>query len=55
MASTTFDLPLPLGPTTTVTPGSKASVVVSANDLKPDSVSERRNTAARSVEVDVYT
>ena len=35
MASTTFDLPDPLGPTTTVTPGSSSSVVASANDLKP--------------------
>src|SRR3954471_4093108 len=34
-ASTTFDLPDPLGPTTAVTPGSKAKVVGCANDLKP--------------------
>ncbi len=34
-ASTTLDLPLPLGPTTTVTPGSKTSVTGSAKDLKP--------------------
>ena len=44
MASTTFDFPLPFGPTTTVTPGSIARVVVSANDLKPLSVSVFRNT-----------
>ncbi len=35
MASTTFDLPDPLGPTTTVTPGSSSSAAWSANDLKP--------------------
>ena len=35
MASTTLDLPEPLGPTTTVTPGSSSSVAGSANDLKP--------------------
>ncbi len=45
MASTTFDLPEPLGPTTTVTPGSRSIVVASANDLKPLSVSDLRNTA----------
>src|SRR5262245_42952627 len=45
MASTTLDLPLPLGPTTTVTPGSRVIVVGSAKDLKPLSVSDRRNTA----------
>ena len=45
MASTTFDLPEPLGPTTTVTPGSSSSVVASANDLKPLRVSVFRNTA----------
>ena len=38
MASTTFDLPEPFGPTTTVTPGSRSIEVVSANDLKPFSV-----------------
>ena len=43
-ASTTLDLPLPLGPTTTVMPGSNSSVVVSANDLKPLRVSDFRNT-----------
>ena len=46
MASTTLDLPLPFGPTTTVTPGSSVSTVVSAKDLKPLRVSWRRNTAS---------
>ena len=44
MASTTFDLPDPLGPTTTVTPGSISSVVESANDLNPLMVRVFRNT-----------
>ncbi len=44
-ASTTFDLPLPLGPTTTVTPGSRCSVTGSAKDLKPFRVSDFRNTS----------
>ena len=43
-ASTTLDFPLPLGPTTTVTPGSNCSVEGSANDLKPFRVSDFRNT-----------
>src|SRR5665213_3097387 len=43
-ASTTFDLPLPLGPTTTVTPGSKTRVAGSANDLNPLRVRAFRNT-----------
>ncbi len=43
MASTTLDLPDPLGPTTTVTPGCISSSVDSANDLKPLSVSALRN------------
>src|ERR1700733_13805224 len=34
-ASTTLDLPDPLGPTTQVMPGSRRSVVADANDLKP--------------------
>src|ERR1700739_326936 len=34
-ASTTLDLPEPLGPTTQVIPGSRRSVVAEANDLKP--------------------
>ena len=43
-ASTMLDLPEPLGPTTTVTPGSNSRVAVSAKDLKPLSVSDFRNT-----------
>ncbi len=35
MASTRLDLPDPLGPTTTVTPGSHSTRVRSAKDLKP--------------------
>ena len=35
MASTTFDLPQPLGPTTPVTPSSKVNTARSMNDLKP--------------------
>src|SRR6478752_7192615 len=34
-ASTTLDLPEPLGPTTAVTPGSNSKVVAEANDLNP--------------------
>src|ERR1700757_528472 len=34
-ASTTLDLPEPLGPTTQVMPGSRRSVVAEAKDLKP--------------------
>ena len=45
MASTTFDLPDPLGPTTTVTPGSSTIVVLSANDLNPLRLRLFRNTA----------
>src|SRR5689334_23955202 len=37
-ASTTFDLPEPLGPTTHVMPGSSWSVVEEAKDLNPRSV-----------------
>src|SRR5215212_4501317 len=37
-ASTTLDLPDPLGPTTQVMPGSKLSVVAEANDLNPRKV-----------------
>ncbi len=43
-ASTRFDFPEPFGPTTTVTPGSNSSVVLSANDLKPRRVRALRNT-----------
>src|SRR2546425_3338375 len=35
MASTTLDLPQPLGPTTAVIPGLKVIAVVSEKDLKP--------------------
>ena len=45
-ASTMLDLPDPLGPTTTVTPGSRVMVVASANDLKPLRVRLFRNTVA---------
>ena len=41
-ASVMFDLPEPLGPTTTETPGAKSSLVRSGKDLKPLSVTERR-------------
>src|SRR3546814_20034557 len=45
MASTTLDLPDPLGPTTTVTPGSRSRLAVSAKDLNPLIVKFLRNTA----------
>src|SRR5664279_4505494 len=45
-ASTTLDLPDPLGPTTAVMPGSKRSVVDEANDLKPRRVRLLRCTYA---------
>src|ERR1700729_3555293 len=38
MASDTFDLPQPLGPTMAVTPGWKLRLVLFANDLKPKTV-----------------
>src|ERR1700726_3741537 len=43
-ASTTLDLPEPLGPTTQVMPGSRRSVVAEAKDLKPRSVRDFRYT-----------
>ena len=46
-ASTTLDLPEPLGPTTQVTPGSKWSVVADAKDLKPFRVNVLRCTVLR--------
>jgi hypothetical protein len=49
MASTTFDLPDPFGPTTTVTPGSISRTVESAKDLKPLRVRDLRNTALPTV------
>src|SRR6202050_4096966 len=45
-ASTTLDLPLPLGPTTTVIPGSNSSTVGSAKDLKPFMLSDFRDIGA---------
>src|SRR3546814_13034418 len=45
MASTTLDLPDPLGPTTTVTPGSRSRLAVSAKDLNPLIDKFLRNTA----------
>ena len=47
-ASVTLDLPEPLGPTTTLTPGPKSRRVRSGNDLKPFSVSDFRRTPAPS-------
>ncbi len=44
-ASTTLDLPEPLGPTTQVIPGSKRRVVGDAKDLKPFSVRLLRYTS----------
>src|ERR1700709_147123 len=38
MASETFDLPQPFGPTIAVTPGWKFRLVLLANDLKPKTV-----------------
>jgi hypothetical protein len=35
MASTTLDLPQPLGPTMAVMPGLKSKTTLSTNDLKP--------------------
>src|SRR5664279_194210 len=43
-ASTTLDLPEPLGPTTQVMPGSSCKVVAEANDLNPRSVRVLRYT-----------
>src|SRR5680860_411905 len=48
-ASTTFDLPEPLGPTTTVMPGSKSSTALSAKDLKPLMTSDFRYTVGGSL------
>src|SRR3954471_18632573 len=47
MASTTLDLPEPLGPTTQVMPGSRRSVVAEAKDLKPLTVRLLRCTDLR--------
>ena len=46
-ASTTLDLPEPLGPTTAVTPGSNSKVVAEANDLNPRTVRLFRCKALR--------
>ncbi len=48
-ASTTLDFPLPLGPTTTVIPGSNSSTVGSAKDLNPFMLSDFRNIEATLV------
>ena len=47
-ASTTLDLPEPLGPTTQVMPGSKCSVVDDAKDLKPSRVRLFRCTCSHA-------
>ena len=47
-ASTTLDLPDPLGPTTQVMPGSKRRVVGEAKDLKPFSVRLLRCTTCHT-------
>ena len=47
MASTTLDLPQPLGPTTPVTSSSKENSVRSAKDLKPLSVSLARRISSQ--------
>src|SRR3712207_1108854 len=47
MASTTFDLPEPFGPTTQAMPGSSRSVVAEAKDLKPFTVRLLRCTDLR--------
>src|ERR1700691_688953 len=44
-ASVTLDLPEPFGPTTTLTPGPKSSLVRSGKDLKPFMVSDLRYIA----------
>src|SRR4051812_29227317 len=50
-ASVMLDLPLPLGPTITATPGLKVSRVRSGNDLKPRSVIELRCIPGRMIAV----
>ena len=54
-ASTTLDLPLPLGPTTTVIPGSNSNTVGSAKDLKPFMLSDFRNIGATLPGATAYT
>src|SRR5215213_11195481 len=50
-ASTTLDLPEPLGPTTQVMPGSKLSVVAEANDLNPRKVRLFRYNSGLSIAI----
>ena len=45
IASATFDLPEPFGPTTTATPGSSETSTRSGNDLKPRSLIDWRCTS----------
>src|SRR2546421_945903 len=52
-ASAMFDLPDPLGPTITLMPGVNSSVVLSAKDLKPRTVRDRRNTSASDASRDI--
>ena len=47
-ASTTFDLPQPLGPTMPVRPGSMKSSEASTNDLKPVRRRRVKNTGQAS-------
>src|SRR5436305_14886945 len=49
-ASVMFDLPEPLGPTTTLTPGPKTRWVRSGKDLKPFSVSDFRRTGPSALQ-----
>src|SRR6476620_261235 len=51
-ASTTLDLPDPLGPTTHVMPGSRRKVVADAKDLKPRRVRLLRYTGRSLLAVD---
>jgi hypothetical protein len=52
IASETFDLPEPFGPTTTATPGSRRTSTGSGNDLKPRSLIARRCTRPQSDDQD---
>src|SRR3989337_2968122 len=54
MASTTLDLPEPLGPTTQVIPGSSFNVVAEAKDLKPLTVRLLRCTRLRGLVLSVW-
>src|SRR5215213_216128 len=49
IASATFDLPEPFGPTTTATPGSSSISTGSTNDLKPRNLIARRCTRAQAI------